>query len=229
MTPSLNAIKVYLEIGNKRTFAGAIDWPGWSRSGRDQASALGALFDYGPRYAQVLQAAHIEFQAPVDPATLVVIERLEGNPTTDFGAPAITPTSDRQPVDYAEFQRFQALLEAYWGAFDAALRSAAGKELLKGPRGGGRDMDEIVHHVLGADVGYLSRLAWKLKKSQGEDLSQELSRTRQAILDALEAAVRGEMPERGPRGGLLWTPRYFVRRVAWHVLDHLWEIQDRVN
>jgi hypothetical protein len=26
---------------------------------------------------------------------------------------------------------------------------------------------------------------------------------------------------------VLWTPRYVVRRVAWHTVDHLWEIEDR--
>jgi hypothetical protein len=36
----------------KRTFAGAIDWPGWRRSGRDAAAARQALVDYGPRYAR---------------------------------------------------------------------------------------------------------------------------------------------------------------------------------
>jgi len=40
--------------------------------------------------------------------------------------------------------------------------------------------------------------------------------------------VRGEIPHQGPRGGALWTPRYFVRRVAWHTVDHLWEIEDRI-
>jgi len=39
---------VYLESGSRRTFAGAIDWPGWCRSGRDEASALEALLSYGP-------------------------------------------------------------------------------------------------------------------------------------------------------------------------------------
>jgi hypothetical protein len=35
------------------------------------------------------------------------------------------------------------------------------------------------------------------------------------------------MPKQGPRGGKLWQPRYFVRRSAWHILDHVWEIEDR--
>jgi hypothetical protein len=26
-----------------------------------------------------------------------------------------------------------------------------------------------------------------------------------------------------------WTPRYFVRRMAWHELDHAWEIEARVH
>ena len=64
--------------------------------------------------------------------------------------------------------------------------------------------------------------------SEEEDLDEELDRTRQAVLDALAAAAHGEVPARGPRGGVIWTPRYFVRRVAWHVLDHAWEIEDRV-
>jgi hypothetical protein len=36
-------------------------------------------------------------------------------------------------------------------------------------------------------------------------------------------------PERVPRSGKLWTPRYFVRRTAWHALDHAWEIEDRLQ
>ena len=32
----------------------------------------------------------------------------------------------------------------------------------------------------------------------------------------------------GPRGGSIWTPRYYVRRSTWHTLDHTWEIEDRI-
>mgnify|MGYP003380452358 CR=1 FL=1 len=41
-----NQISVYLEIGQKRTFAGAVDWPGWCRAGRDEAAALQAPVSY---------------------------------------------------------------------------------------------------------------------------------------------------------------------------------------
>ena len=64
----------------------------------------------------------------------------------------------------------------------------------------------------------------------GEEAVVSLSeqrRLRDAVLAGLAAAARSEIPARGPRGGLRWRPRYFVRRVAWHLLDHAWEIEDR--
>ena len=229
MAQSSNKINVYLEIGKRRTFAGAIEWPGWCRIGRDEDAARQALIAYGPRYARILRLARVEFQVPADASAFVVVERLEGNATTDFGAPDVAPSSDTRPIDTAELQRFQTLLAAYWQAFDMAVRKASGKELRKGPRGGGRDLEGIIRHVMGADQSYLARLAWKHQKSEEQDLSEELNQTRQAVLNALVAAARGQVPARGPRGGVIWTSRYFVRRVAWHVLDHLWEIEDRMT
>ena len=132
MAHSSGKITVYLETSTKRTFAGALDWPGWSRSGRDEASALQALCDYGSRYGHVLRTARLAFLAPADPSAFAVLERLEGNSTTDFGAPGIPPASDSRPVDPVELQRFQKLLEAYWLAFDAAVKSAMGKTLRTG-------------------------------------------------------------------------------------------------
>jgi hypothetical protein len=224
----MNSINVFVEIGMKRIFVGAVDWPGWSRSGWDEESALQALVDYGPRYAQVLHGKGIEFQVPTDASDLIVIERHDGNATTDFGAPAIVLDTDREPIDRMEFECFQIILQACWQAFDSAVQRAAGRELRKGPRGGGRDVEKILDHVLEADRGYLARLAWKYKREGGKDPVEELSRMRQAILNALEVAVNGDLPEKGPRGGIIWPPRYFIRRVAWHVLDHAWEIEDRI-
>lgn len=103
VTEASEQYTVYLEIGQKRTFAAAIDWPGWARSGRDEEAALRALMDYASRYAHVL---------------------------------------------------------------------------------------------------------------------------RRKMLDALSTA-QGVAPPSGPRGGKRWPWRYFVRRVAWHALDHAWEIEDR--
>jgi hypothetical protein len=143
----VKSMDVYLEIGKKRTFAGAIDWPGWCRSGKDEASALQALLDYGPRYARAIASAHLAFVTPGEIQALTVVERLEGNVGTDFGAPNVAPSADDAPVSEAELERFQALLQALWGSFDATVNAAEGRALRTGPRGGGRDLEKIISLV----------------------------------------------------------------------------------
>lgn len=221
-------IAVYLEAGTKRTFAGALDWPGWCRGGPDEGAALQALLDYGPRYAHALRAARLGFRAPADVSKFAVVERLAGGAGTDFGAPEAVPAADAAPVDDAELRRFQSVLRACWRALDAAAEAARGRELRKGPRGGGRDLAPIVRHVLDADRAYLARLGRKLQLREGQAAGEALAEMRRALLDGLAAAAHGEVPARGPRGGVYWTARYFVRRVAWHALDHAWEIEDRI-
>lgn len=225
MPRTSNKIDVYLEIGSKRVFAGAIDWYGWCRSGRDKQSALQALIEYAPRYERVLRKSGFKFRPPKDPSVFNIVERLKGNATTDFGAPGIPPSSDARTVDEAELKRLEAILKSCWSAFEAAIKKAKGKRLAKGPRGGGRDQKGISEHLLGADAAYLGGLGWKLEKNQ----ESELAEIRPAILAALTAAAHGELPVLGPRGGVHWTPRYFVRRSAWHVLDHAWEVEDRLS
>ncbi len=229
MAQGANPIEVYLEIGQTRTFAVALDWPGWCRSGRDETSALQALFDYGPRYARVLQTTQLGFRAPFEASALVVVERLTGNATTDFGAPDLALSRDTKPVDPTELQRWQVVLQACWRAFDAAVQAATGQTLRKGPRGGGRDLTKIIQHVRDANASYLTSLGGKLKLSDEDEPGEALAHIRQAILTTLIAAAQGEVPARGPRGGVRWTPRYFVRRLAWHELDHVWEIEDRAE
>jgi hypothetical protein len=229
MARSSVRLDVYLEIGQKRIFAGAVDWLGWCRAGRDEDSALRALLDYCPRYAHALRRTRLGFHAPADIDAFTVTERLKGDATTDFGAPDATPSSDAQPVDEAELRRLQMLLKACWRALDEAAAKAEGKELRKGPRGGGRDLPDILQHAMGSEQPYVTSLGWKIKPDPDESLHQALVRTHQATLDALAAAAHGELPTHGPRGGARWSPRYFVRRVAWHVLDHAWEIEDRAG
>jgi hypothetical protein len=154
---------------------------------------------------------------------------LDGSTTTDFGAPDVVPDADTRSVEADDLQRFQDLLEASWQAFDAVTEKAAGQPLRKGPRGGGRDVGGIIDHVQGADAGYLSSLGGKLKLTNKAEPKEELMYTRQTILDTLAAAARGEIEPYGPRGGKRWLPRYYVRRAIWHTLDHVWEIEDRLQ
>ena len=224
-----NQVKVYLEVGKNRTFAAAIDWAGWCRSGRDFDSALQSLVDYAPRYARVLKTTQLAFHVPSDVSELVVVERLTGNMTTNFGAPNLALSSDNRPVDPTELGRFETILKACWRAFDKSVTAATGHSLRTGPRGGGRDVAQVVEHVRDVDAAYLSRLGGKWKPRHEATPRETLADERKIILATLASSVRGEIPAHGPRGGAHWMPRYFVRRLAWHDLDHAWEIQDRVE
>ena len=152
-------VKVYLECGAKRTFASALDWPGWCRQGPGEAAALTALLAFAPRYASILARTRLGFVAPDDAGQLVVVERLPGTATTDFGAPGVAPTADRdRSCSAADRARFEKILRAAWRALDAAARSARGRTLTTGPRGGGRSLEAIVDHVIGSDAG-LTRMS----------------------------------------------------------------------
>ena len=91
-------IDTYLEVGKSRTFAGALEWPGWCRGGKTPEQALQALVDYGPRYARVVRGTKLRFAPPKDVAELKVVERIGGDATTDFGAPGMAPKADGEAV-----------------------------------------------------------------------------------------------------------------------------------
>lgn len=218
--------QIYLESGSKRTFASALDWPGWARPGRTESQAIEALLAYGPKYQAILQGA-VPFTAPTGLEQLSVVERLPGTSGTDFGALSVPPSVDQErSCTPAELQRFEAILRAGWRAFDDTVKSAKGKKLTTGPRGGGRSLSAIVKHVVEAEGAYLGAVGWKAPRVTS---TKQLAANREAVLAAITASAAGEIPLRGPRGGVRWTARYFVRRVAWHVIAHVWEIERRVT
>jgi hypothetical protein len=229
MSQDNKQVALVLEMGKKRVFAIAQDWPGWCRSGSDEESALQALLDYGPKYQRALKALKIRFTFPKQLSEFVVVERLKGDATTDFGAPSLAWSEDKQSISPYELKRFQKILQACWLEFDKAVQAATGRILRKGPRGGGRDLQKIREHVSDVDAAYLKSLGGKPKLKENLSISHSLAQVREEILTTLNAAAQGEIPERGPRGGARWMPRYFVRRLAWHELDHAWEIESRAE
>jgi hypothetical protein len=215
-------VEVYLEVGAKRTFAGALDWPGWCRSAKDADGALEALVDAAPRYAATLRGTRLGYTAARSVDAFEVVERLRGDATTDFGAPSIAPKADRPPLEGAELDRQLRILRACWREFDRSVSAARGRRLATGPRGGGRSLDAIVEHVLGAESGYLRMIAGTPPRDGSGS-----GPVHDAVVEALERGAIEGIPARGPKGGKRWSARYFVRRAAWHVLDHAWELDDR--
>jgi hypothetical protein len=201
--------KVYVESGTRRVFACALEWPGWCRSGKSEEAALEALVAYESRYAEVPKAAGLAFS----PGGLRVVERLPGNATTDFGAPEAIASDDRRRLTAAGRARLASLVEASWTVLDRVVAGAP-PTLRKGPRGGGRDRDAIVIHVDEAEAAYARKMGIKLRHP-----------TRAELRPLVVAALRDgyEVAEKG------WPPRYAARRIAWHALDHAWEIEDRTD
>ena len=211
-------LRVQLESGSKRVFATAVDWPGWSRVGKDADDAVATLVAYGPRYRS---AVGKRIALPKSERDVQVVERSKGSANTDFGVPGVSPKGDAAKVDARELKRLVSILEACWSTFDEIAAAAKGKALAKGPRGGGRTLAKIVDHQREAERAYLTKLGGSAPKGAS------VEEIRAAFLDALEARNRGDLPDVGPRGGARWMAGEAVRRSAWHALDHAWEIEDR--
>jgi len=212
-------IEVSIEAAPKKSFATAVDWPGWSRSAKAEALAIETLASYGERYAHVAKLAGEALDDP-DRLELDVVERTEGGGSTEFGVPGNVTNHDRQPLSAKEADRLARLVEAAWQTFDKVAKQAP-QDLRKGPRGGGRNTSKIVDHVLGSDHAYAREMGLRIPPPDSGD---------RATVEALRAAmleVLRQKSDGSPLAGRKWTTRYAAHRIAWHALDHAWEIEDR--
>ena len=160
MSGARRPIKTYAEtwrearVRRRARLAGVVS----RRAGRGRRSARGA----GRLRAALRRGgagSGLSFHAPDDAAGLVVVERVDGDATMDFGAPSIAPAPDREPLSARQLTRLRTLLEAGWRALDRVAKAADGVALSKGPRGGGRELDAILEHVAGAEGAYGAKLA----------------------------------------------------------------------
>ncbi len=141
---------------------------------------------------------------------------MAGNATTDFGAPGIPAKDESRKLTATGARRTHDLVEACWRYLEQVVASAPAS-LRKGPRGGGRDRDPMYDHVLGAEAAYAGAIGLRLKQPDGRDRAA-VRAFHQAILDRLV----------NPDPAAKWPGAYAARRIAWHALDHAWEIEDRI-
>lgn len=216
MCPARRPTEVVLEVAAKRSFASAVDWPGWCRSGRTPDEALQALAAYAERYAVVALLARVRFSVAAG-HELEVVDETPGNATTEFGAPGRPASTDARDLDRAGADRQVRLLQASWSELDR-LAVEAPEQLRKGPRGGGRDRDKVVAHVVEAERSYARTIGVKSPPFHGDRAALEACR------DEIGRVLRESSSGAVEQG---WSPRYFLRRATWHVLDHVWEIEDK--
>jgi hypothetical protein len=207
---------------DKKTAAFAVDWPGWSRGAKDPAQAVDLLEAYRERYRPITRLAGLE--AEFDAAgPLEIVENHVGVGSTDFWGISFAPSSfevDSMPED--ELERKLTLLGAAWRYFDE-VAARVSPELERGPRGGGRDRDEIVRHVIGNERGDLARKVGVDTPAEGLLTPQGTRSHREAFV----AAMR-DYNAQGKNGrGRNWTIALLVRHTAFHALDHAWEMEDK--
>ena len=226
---SITGITVALETGpTRRVFAQALDWIGWCRAARDEEAALHQLVIAGPRYAPVAARVGLPFTIPASFEAFEVVERVPGNATTDFGAPAALLAADQQPLTEAGIERLTGLLTACWTTFDDVFLSIPTELRGKKPEKG-RSPAAMRLHLLEADLMHLSGFGPAFRKPDPARIAEQEAEVREHILAALRAVPLNEAPVPRRKSGFLWTPRFVARRSAWHALDHAWELQGRLG
>ena len=214
-------MRVILEVGPKRrVVAGAADWPGLDRWGPSESEALATLAAYMPRYARIAERAGLASAFKRD-GKLQVVERVRGSSSTDWWGIAHVPSrSEAAILAASSLERRLALLQACWDHFDdVAARASA--DLIKGPRGGGRERDDIVRHVYASERHNFWRKVG-LRAEDGVALKpRELAAYRRRFLESIRAYnAEG-------RSARSWPIQFLIRRTAQHPADHAWEMEDR--
>jgi len=210
-----------LEIGpkGKKVVAVAPDWPGLERGAKTEEAAIERLLFYLPRYAQVAKLAGMDAEFPAI-TTTDVVEHYPGTGSTDFwGISFAFSGTDTQDMSSEELARELTLMRACWAFFDE-VRSRVSAELQQGPRGGGRDRDRIVRHVVHTEQDWAKKLG--LATDEAATQSDEgLSAHRDAYCTAIRAFhAQGKMAR-------TWPLRFLIRHTAYHTLDHAWEMEDK--
>ncbi|MFY9782427.1 MAG: hypothetical protein WAK12_02695 [Acidimicrobiales bacterium] len=215
-------LRVVLEAGPKKKKVAAVapDWPGLERGATTGDAAIEKLRSYVPRYAKVAKLAgeekHFAALEGID-----VVEQYRGTGSTDFWGISFAFSSiDKRRMSKTELERELSLLQACWKFFDG-VRARVSPEMQKGPRGGGRDRERIVHHTLGVEQDWAKKVGVQLPEVSVVTDAKGLK----AYRDDYCAAIREFHSE--DRVARTWPLPFLIRHSAYHMLDHAWEMEDK--
>lgn len=216
-----NQMKITLEIGpkGKREVAVAPDWPGLARGAKTEEAAIEILTSYFPRYAPVAKLAGMD-AAFADAGPVEVVERYPGTASTDYWGISFGHSSiDRQAMTDVALDRDLTLLRASWEFFDD-VRSRVSPELQLGPRGGGRDRDQVVRHTFAAELSWAKKMGIRtpLETLATDEGLRAYRNDYCAGIRALHS--EGKMAR-------TWPLHFLIRYTAYHSLDHAWEMEDK--
>jgi hypothetical protein len=206
----------------KRAVAFAVDWHGWSRGAKTSDVAVETLESYRERYRPIADLAGMARE--FDHAGLIeIVEEKVGTGSVDFWGISFSPASmERDPLDEAELERGITLLRACWAFFDN-VAARVSPEMRKGPRGGGRERDEIIRHVFRVEsLDFAKQVG--LQMEDGPTLAGEaLAQYREDFVAGIRVYNAGQFTRRMRS----WTLPFLIRHSAFHTLDHAWEMEDK--
>ena len=215
-------LRLTIEVGpkEKKCVAVAPDWPGLERGGKTAESAVETLRAYLPRYAGVAASAGMEKEFAAS-TKLDVVERYPGIGSTDFWGISFGFSGlDRKKVTAKELDREITLMQACWAYFDD-VRNRVSAEMRKGPRGGGRDRDVIVGHVLFTEQDWAKKVGVATPEGKLVTTAPALKVYRSQLCDAIRTYhSEGKLAR-------TWPLRFLIRHAAFHTMDHAWEMEDK--
>ena len=214
-----NGIQIVIERGNKKAVAYAPSWPGWTRGASSIEAAIERLASYADRYRGVADLAGLSREFPSTPA-FDIVEEVPGRGMTDFwGISFVASTGEQGQMSDSECERKLAILRACWTYLDQ-VAAGVSAELKKGPRGGGRDRDQVLSHMFGNERDWARMV--------GVDTPENAILTKKGIAAHREAYVRAirEYNSAG-KSARRWRLQFLLRHTAYHVMDHAWEMEDK--
>jgi hypothetical protein len=76
-------------------------------------------------------------------------------------------------------------------------------------------------------VAHVRESDWYYAKELGLRVPAPKTRADTEALRASMLDVLGRPSDGTPLAGRRWPARYAARRIAWHAIDHAWEMEDR--
>jgi len=217
-----NELRVTLEVGpkDKKVVAVSPDWPGLERGAKTGETAIETLRSYLSRYARVAKLAGMDAEFAAI-ASVDVVEHYQGTGSTDFWGISFAFSSiDGQQMSRERLDRELTLMQACWTFFDD-VRGRVSAEMKRGPRGGGRDRDRIVRHVLGAEQDWAKKVGVRTPDDEVVTDEAGLKTYRDAYCTAIRTFHSAGKMARN------WPLRYLIRHTAYHTMDHAWEMEDK--
>ena len=148
-----------------------------------------------------------------------VVERVPGTANTDFGALGDPPKADLAPLGRA---RASGLPASWPPRGPSWTMSGRGRppSCARARGAAAATATRWWRTSLNAEAAYVRKLGVTARAAAHNRMPEVT--WREELLGLLRDARSGEpVTERG------WPPRYAARRIAWHVLDHAWEIEDK--